>query len=91
MAALAGAPGQLLRATEDFLHQSYRSPAMPDSLALITRLRARGVPAVISGAGPTVLALVTDDSTAEAVLEAVPSGWSAMRQTLREDGARVLI
>ena len=91
VAALAGAPGQLLRATEDFLHQSYRSPAMPESLALIARLRARGIPAVISGAGPTVLALVADDGTAESVLEAVPSGWSAMRQALREDGARVLI
>ena len=29
------------RATEDFLHQEYRRPAMPESLALIDRLRER--------------------------------------------------
>lgn len=46
----------LLDATEDRLHQSYRAPAMPGSAALVERLRQAGVPAVISGAGPTVLA-----------------------------------
>lgn len=46
----------LLDATEDRLHQSYRAPAMPGSAALVERLRRAGVPAVISGAGPTVLA-----------------------------------
>ncbi len=40
----------------DYLHQDYRRAAMPDSLALVDALRADGVPAVISGAGPTVLA-----------------------------------
>ena len=33
---------------------------MPDSLALVDALRADGVPAVVSGAGPTVLAFVAD-------------------------------
>ena len=42
VAALGGAPEQLLRGTEDFLHQSYRRPAMPDSLDLVDRLRAEG-------------------------------------------------
>ncbi|MCD0451312.1 homoserine kinase [Actinocorallia sp. API 0066] len=46
----------LLDATEDRLHQSYRAPAMPGSAALVERLRRAGVPAVVSGAGPTVLA-----------------------------------
>ena len=31
-------------------------PAMPESLALVDALRADGVPAIVSGAGPTVLA-----------------------------------
>ncbi len=35
--------------------QEYRAPAMPESAALVERLRADGIPAVISGAGPTVL------------------------------------
>ena len=42
VAALGGAPEQLLRGTEDFLHQAYRRPAMPDSLDLVDRLRADG-------------------------------------------------
>lgn len=60
IAALTGRPELLLDATEDRLHQAYRAPAMPESAALVERLRSRGVPAVISGAGPTVLAFVSD-------------------------------
>ena len=37
VAALGGHPAQLLRATEDFLHQRQREPAMPESLALVAR------------------------------------------------------
>ena len=58
--ALTIRPDLLLTATEDFLHQSYREPAMPKSYALMKKLRAAGVPAFISGAGPTVLALLVD-------------------------------
>jgi len=47
----------LLAGTEDRLHQGYRAPAMPASAQLIARLRADGRPAVVSGAGPSVLAL----------------------------------
>lgn len=57
--ALSGRPELLLAATEDRLHQDYRAAAMPTSAALLTALRAQGVPAVVSGAGPTVLALAT--------------------------------
>jgi len=58
--ALTTRPDLLLTATEDFLHQSYREAAMPKSFALMQKLRAAGVPAFISGAGPTVLALLVD-------------------------------
>jgi homoserine kinase len=61
IAALTGHPELLLDATEDRLHQPYRASAMPESAALVERLRARGVPAVISGAGPSVLAFTTVD------------------------------
>jgi homoserine kinase len=59
--ALTTRPDLLLIATEDFLHQSYRAEAMPESYALVQKLRAAGIAAFISGAGPTVLALHTAD------------------------------
>ncbi len=52
VAALAGRPELLLTATADLLHQSYRRPAMPESLDLVDRLRGDGHAAVVSGAGP---------------------------------------
>lgn len=54
--ALTTDPSLLLVATEDRLHQDYRAPVMEHSIALVHHLRAAGVPAVLSGAGPTVLA-----------------------------------
>jgi homoserine kinase len=57
VAALTVDPAVLLDATEDFLHQRYRAPAMPATADLIGRLRRAGVAAVVSGAGPSVLAL----------------------------------
>ncbi|WP_337661797.1 homoserine kinase [Actinoalloteichus sp. AHMU CJ021] len=56
VAALTSRPDLLLDATGDRLHQEYRRPAWPRSLALVEELRAAGVPAAISGAGPTVVA-----------------------------------
>jgi homoserine kinase len=46
----------LYAGTADRLHQGYRAPAMEPSARLIERLRADGHPAVVSGAGPSVLA-----------------------------------
>jgi len=60
IAALTARPDALLDGTEDKLHQDYRAPAMPHSHDLVTRLRAAGVPAVVSGAGPSVLAFLTE-------------------------------
>ncbi|WP_107765286.1 homoserine kinase [Nocardioides terrigena] len=74
VAALAGRPEHLLAATRDYLHQEQREPAMPDSLALVHRLRADGVPAVISGAGPTVLALV--GAGRRDLTDRTPPGWT---------------
>jgi homoserine kinase len=91
VAALAGHPQQLLRATEDFLHQQQRGPAMPDSLALVGDLRAHGVPAVVSGAGPTVLAFVTNAGDADAVAGMGPTGWRTLRQVVGGRGATVLM
>jgi homoserine kinase len=55
--ALTERPDLLMPATEDLLHQPQRAPAMPASAEYLRLLRGCGVPAVLSGAGPAVLAL----------------------------------
>ncbi len=60
--ALTVDPGLLLPATEDRLHQDYREPAWPESMRIVRELRENGVPATISGAGPTVFALPSGGS-----------------------------
>ena len=88
VAALGRQPELLLAATEDRLHQDYREPAMPDSLRLVRALRADGLAAVVSGAGPTVLVL-TDSSQQRAVAGRVPEGWTALTVPIDAYGARV--
>jgi homoserine kinase len=77
VAALTGVQedGLLLAATEDRLHQGYREPAMPATLALVAALRSAGHAAVVSGAGPTVLVL----ATGEAPAVTAPAGWRVLR------------
>jgi homoserine kinase len=87
--ALTRRPELLLPATEDRLHQEYRAPAMPESAALVERLRADGIPAVISGAGPTVMALADQDSADKVEALAGPE-WAANRLALDLQGACVL-
>ena len=57
VAALTRVPEVLFDGTQDFLHQPYRARVMPRTADLLGRLRAAGVAAVVSGAGPSVLAL----------------------------------
>jgi homoserine kinase len=89
VAALTGRPELLLAATEDRLHQDYRAAAMPRSAELISTLRSEGHAAVLSGAGPTVLAVVDPDRVPE-VVERAPHGWSATELEIDRDGVRVL-
>lgn len=89
VAALAGAPDQLLRGTEDFLHQQFRASAMPDSYALVQSLRARGRAAFISGAGPTVLVLGTSADLAGLAGEC-PAGWVSHELAVDRAGVRVV-
>jgi homoserine kinase len=95
--ALGHRPDLLHAATEDRLHQQYRRAAMPDSLALVDALRSRGVAAVVSGAGPTVVALArtapdgatdADDAVREA-LESGGGGWRVVRPGIDRVGAHV--
>lgn len=92
VAALAGQPEHLLLATRDLIHQEFREPAMPDTLALVHRLRADGVPAVVSGAGPTVLAFCDGSaglSGSDALVARCPSGWTAHHLWVERDGVIV--
>lgn len=90
VAALAGQPEHLHRATRDYLHQEYRRPAMPESLALVDALRAEGVAAIVSGAGPSVLAFADGDRAAtSALLGHCPEGWQAHHLALDADGVRL--
>lgn len=92
VAALLGDAGRLLDATEDFLHQSYRAGSMPGSAHLVTALRAADVPAVVSGAGPAVLALLVPPVTPgpEVVAAIAGAGWTVSVLDVDRDGATVL-
>jgi len=87
VAALTSVPGALLEATRDWLHQPYRSGVMPVTADLVRRLRKAGVPAVVSGAGPSVLAFVvrpgSPDGSSEVAGEA---GLDLVDSTRREMG-----
>ena len=95
MAALTQDPSLLLAATEDRLHQRYRGPAMPESLALVDRLRGEGVAAAVSGAGPSVLVLCVEGDGEEAAASGawsalVPDGWVVLSLPVDNAGATVV-
>jgi homoserine kinase len=62
--ALTAAPWLLLPATADWLHQ-------PKTAALLARLRDSGIPAVVSGAGPSVAAFTDVDLAGD-----LSAGWT---------------
>lgn len=68
----------LYAGTADRLHQDYRAPAMEPSARLIERLRADGHPAVVSGAGPSVLAFGVAGAAALRPAEYARPGIPAM-------------
>ncbi|HEY2831189.1 MAG TPA: homoserine kinase [Sporichthyaceae bacterium] len=90
VAAMTSDPSLLLAATEDRLHQQYRRPAMPLSLQLMESLRAQGVAATISGAGPTVLALAGKADLYRVGAAAGP-GWRVERLAVDPVGATVRV
>jgi homoserine kinase len=97
--ALTQEPSLLLEATEDRLHQRQRAAAMPESLALLDRLRAEGHAAVVSGAGPSLLVLTQrhpDDPDeqgavrAQELSELTPQGWRVLPLDVDLHGATVM-
>jgi homoserine kinase len=98
--ALACAQASLLfDATQDWLHQDYRAAAMPQTYALVRGLRAAGIPAVVSGAGPSVLAFpgVPGRPGSRQHLDSLGSivretgiAWHISSLDVEREGARVL-
>jgi homoserine kinase len=88
--ALTGESDALLPGTEDRLHQSYRASAMAATAALVQQLRAAGLPAVVSGAGPTVLVLARGEREVEAVRVAAPEGWRVRQLRPDPAGAQIV-
>jgi homoserine kinase len=77
LAGLAGHIAWEPALMHDVLHEPPRFRVMTESGALVARLREQGIGACLSGAGPTVLAIVpTDDAAAvDAVTRAAADGW----------------
>ena len=94
IAALIQSPELLLVATEDRLHQDYRASAMPETRALIQVLRDAGLPAVVSGAGPSILVLASDPSqrltAAELINEHSTTPWQSLMLAVDFKGATVI-
>jgi homoserine kinase len=93
--ALTSQPDLLLAATEDFLHQGYRADSMPATADLIAKLRAASIAAVVSGAGPSVLALATDEPSAHAVARLAggidrEADWQVLPLAVDGSGAQLL-
>lgn len=82
VAAFSGHPERLLEATEDRIHQDYRKSGYPQSWDLVQEWRSAGIPAAISGAGPTVIAF--------SAAARVPSGWRREELAIAATGATVV-
>ena len=86
VAALTALPGLLFEATEDALHQEYRRPGDARVNRPDARMRAAGLAAVVSGAGPSVLALGTLEDGAE-IRRQSPDGWLVKELAVATTGA----
>jgi homoserine kinase len=92
--ALTSDPSLLLPATEDRLHQEYRAPGMPQSVELVRVLRSEGYPAVISGAGPSVLVMDGAGPELAPLVRRVvddPRVWRIARVGLSSTGAEPVV
>jgi homoserine kinase len=84
--ALTTQPTLLFEATEDRLHQAYRASVMEETIDLIEDLRAVGLAATVSGAGPAVLVLATAEAGRAIV---PPKGWTVRRLDVAPHGGTV--
>jgi homoserine kinase len=83
--ALTKRPDLLMPATEDLLHQPQRAPAMPASAEYLWLLRRLNVSATLSGAGPSLIALSTDEQLpAEALDYGAAHGFTVIEMAAGE-------
>jgi homoserine kinase len=90
LSGAVAAPDALLATTEDRLHQTYRAAAAPRTAALVGELRASGLAAVVSGAGPTVLILARDEVEVQKVTALAPADWRVAELPVDLVGAHVV-
>jgi homoserine kinase len=83
---LTGTEEALLEGTRDWLHQPYRAGVMPATAELVRRLRAAGVPAVVSGAGPSVLAFLVRPNASGLAAGPGMDGLDIVDSTTRDMG-----
>jgi homoserine kinase len=84
-AALISRPASLPRAIGDRLHEPARLALVPEVAAVLGSLRSAGVPACLSGSGPSLLAFERDAHD-------VPdpgAGWRVLRIGVRPAGVEV--
>lgn len=86
--ALAERPDLLFTATEDLLHQSYRQSAMPKTITLVEKLRGAGLAAVVSGAGPSVMVLYTNNNEEIDQIPSLATGFNSMKLEIAKTGAQ---
>lgn len=86
--ALTERPDLLMAATEDLLHQPQRAPAMPASGQYLQLLRSNGVAAVLSGAGPSVLAFTAGSDLPAAAVEFGQEHGFAVREVAVGEAVR---
>lgn len=86
--ALTERPNLLLAATEDVLHQPQRAHAMPASAEYLDLLRRLNIPAVLSGAGPAIIALTTEPELPAEVVEFGAAKGFAVSEMAVGDGVR---
>jgi homoserine kinase len=86
--ALTERPDLLMVATEDVLHQPQRAAAMPASAEYLAVLRRCGMAAVLSGAGPAVLALSAERELPPEALEFGTRNGFAVSKVSVGDGVK---
>lgn len=85
-ALTTGDLGLLLVALRDRLHEEVRLSLVPEAAEVFERLRRAGIPACVSGSGPTLLAFERPGVS----LPDLGEGWRALPLAVRPIGVEVL-
>jgi homoserine kinase len=78
-----GDVGLLAHAMQDRLHQPYRLPLIPGAEAALKAVHSLGIPAALSGAGPSLIAFIRDGQAEEVA--------AAMRRGFEQVGVRTSV